>query len=111
MQSRPARPSVSSTPHDGVRHDAAAAGQRRAPGTLDVRGVAWYNPPQKSLIGMVPGLMALVLVMPALALSLALTREKELGSFEGLAATPIADWNTAGQNDHVYGFCLLSVLP
>ena len=61
----------------------------RAPERIDVRGIAWYNPPLKSLMGMVPGLMALVLTLPALAFALSLTREKELGSFEGLASTPI----------------------
>jgi hypothetical protein len=56
---------------------------------LDVRSRALYNPPLKSLNSMVPGLAAVVLYMPALALALALTREKELGSFEGLSATPV----------------------
>jgi len=60
-----------------------------APELLDVRGLAWYNPPLKSLNSMVPGLMALVLTMPALAFAMSLSREKELGSFEGLASTPI----------------------
>jgi ribosome-dependent ATPase len=84
----------------------------RAPGTLDVRGVAWYNPPLKSLVSMVPGLMALVLVMPALALSMSLTREKELGSFEGLAATPIQGLEyLLGKLLTYMGFGLLSVLP
>jgi len=61
----------------------------RAVETVDVRSVAWYNPPLKSLTSMVPGLMALVLTMPALSYALSLAREKELGSFEGLASTPI----------------------
>ena len=62
-----------------------------APATgLDVRGRAWYNPDLKSLIGMVPGLMAVVLCMPALAVALALAREKEVGSFEALIATPLS---------------------
>jgi ABC-2 type transport system permease protein len=58
-------------------------------GMLDTRLIAWYNPSIKSLYSMVPGLIAVVLIMPALALALAFAREKELGSFEGLAATPI----------------------
>jgi ABC-type Na+ efflux pump permease subunit len=84
----------------------------RVPGTLDVRSLAWYNPPQKSLMSMVPGLMALVLVMPALALALSLTREKELGSFEGLAATPIRGLEyLLGKLLTYMGFGLLSTLP
>ena len=49
----------------------------------------WYNPQLKSQISMVPALMGIVLSLPALALSLSLTREKELGTLEGLMATPI----------------------
>jgi ABC-type multidrug transport system permease subunit len=56
---------------------------------IDVRSEAWYNPALKSLVSMVPGLAAIVLCMPALALALALTREKEVGSFESLIATPV----------------------
>ncbi|MCP4541634.1 MAG: ABC transporter permease [Chloroflexi bacterium] len=50
---------------------------------------AWYNETLKSLVSMVPGMMALILCMPALALALALTREKEMGSFETLIVTPV----------------------
>ncbi|MCD6289532.1 MAG: ABC transporter permease [Anaerolineae bacterium] len=49
-----------------------------------------YNPGLKSLVSMVPGLLAVVLVMPALALALALTREKEVGTFETLITTPVS---------------------
>ena len=58
-------------------------------GGLDLRIVARYNPTLKTLISMVPGLGAIVLSMPALGLALALAREKETGSFEGLIATPV----------------------
>jgi ABC-2 type transport system permease protein len=58
-------------------------------GGLDLRTESRYNRALKSLVSMVPGLMAVVLSMPALALALALTREKETGSFESLIATPI----------------------
>lgn len=56
---------------------------------FDLRSRAWYNATLKSLISMVPGLLGVVLALPALALSLALTREKELGTLEALMATPI----------------------
>ncbi|NIV27996.1 MAG: ABC transporter permease, partial [Anaerolineae bacterium] len=39
---------------------------------------------------MVPGLLAIVLIMPTMALALALTREKETGTLEGLLATPVS---------------------
>ncbi len=50
---------------------------------------AWYNESLESLVSMTPGMMAVILSMPALALALALTREKETGSFEQLIATPV----------------------
>ena len=56
---------------------------------LQVESRLWYNPASKALISMVPGLAAIVLVLPALALALALTREKETGTFEGLISTPL----------------------
>jgi ABC-2 type transport system permease protein len=56
---------------------------------LDVVDRAWYNEALKSLVSMVPGLLAVILCMPALAFALALAREKEMGSFESLIATPV----------------------
>jgi len=67
---------------------APTADQPPAP-RLEVRSRAWYNPTLESLISMVPGLVAVVLQMPALALALALSREKESGSFESLITTPV----------------------
>ncbi len=70
----------------------AARFQVQAPiavGGLSLRSEAWYNPTLKSLVSMVPGLVAVVLCMPAVALALALAREKEVGSFEGLITTPV----------------------
>ncbi|MBN1179742.1 MAG: ABC transporter permease [Anaerolineae bacterium] len=69
---------------------AAACETCRSPsGGLELITDARYNPTLKSLISMVPGLMAIVLCMPALALALALAREKETGSFESLITTPV----------------------
>lgn len=56
---------------------------------VDVTRRAWYNTALKSLHSMAPGLLAVVLFMPAMAVTLALAREKETGSFEGLIATPV----------------------
>jgi ABC-2 type transport system permease protein len=60
------------------------------PAAVIVRTQAWYNPGQESLFSMVPGLLAIVLIMPTLALTLALTREREAGTLEGLVATPLS---------------------
>jgi ABC-type multidrug transport system permease subunit len=70
---------------------AASLKPRQSEGGLnfEVRSRACYNETLKSLISMVPGLMAVILCMPALALALALTREKETGSLENLIATPV----------------------
>jgi ABC-2 type transport system permease protein len=57
---------------------------------LQMSTQAWYNAGLQSLLSMVPGLLAIVLVMPTMALALALTREKETGTLEGLLATPVS---------------------
>ncbi len=56
---------------------------------IEIADRSWYNESLKSLVSMTPGLLAIIMCMPALALALALTREKETGSFEGLIATPV----------------------
>jgi ABC-2 type transport system permease protein len=57
---------------------------------VKVLSQAWYNAGLESLLSMVPGLLAIVLIMPAMALALALSRETETGTLEGLLATPIS---------------------
>ena len=59
------------------------------PPPVVVRTLVWYNPDLRSANSQVPALLAIVLILPAMAVALAITREKELGSFEGLAATPV----------------------
>jgi ABC-2 type transport system permease protein len=56
---------------------------------IEIRTQAWYNAGLESLHSMVPGLLAIVLVMPTMAFALAMTREQETGTLEGLIATPI----------------------
>ncbi len=81
-------------------------------GTIEARNLAWYNPSIKSLFSIVPGLIAVVLTMPALAFAISLTREKELGSFEGLASTPIRGLEyLVGKMITYVGFGLLSLIP
>jgi len=57
---------------------------------IDLRVRTWYNPSLKSVVGMVPALIALVLTLPAVSVSLAIAREKEQGTFEQLIATPLS---------------------
>lgn len=68
---------------------AKLGGRTGAAPAFQVRSRAWYNDSLKSQISMVPGLLGIVLSLPALALTLSLTREKELGTLEGLMATPL----------------------
>lgn len=74
-----------------------------SPDGLAIEDRAWYNNALKSLDSMVPGLLAVVLSMPALALALALAREKELGSFEGLVVTPVRGLEYLGGKLLTYG--------
>ena len=70
-----------------LKNNAPGAGTARQ--GIDVNSRAWYNGTLDSLVSMVPGIVAVIQCMPALALALAFTREKETGSFEGLMATPV----------------------
>jgi ABC-2 type transport system permease protein len=56
---------------------------------IQLRMRTWYNPTLKPIIGWVPGLIAIVLGMPAVAATLALTAEKEKGTLEALITTPV----------------------
>lgn len=73
-----------------VAHQLAGAGlatDRLLP--IDLRLRAWYNPSLRFTVSMIPALVGIVLSVPAMAASLALAREREWGTLEGLIATPI----------------------
>lgn len=57
---------------------------------IDLRIRAWYNPSLRYTVSMIPALVGVVLAVPAMAASLALAREREWGTLEGLIATPIS---------------------
>lgn len=48
-----------------------------------------YNPDLKPIVGTMPGMIGMALSFMGVAVCAALTREKELGTYEGLVATPI----------------------
>jgi ABC-2 type transport system permease protein len=53
----------------------------------------WFNPDLKSAYYMVPGVVALVLMLITMTLtSLGVVREKEIGTLEQLMVTPIKSW-------------------
>ncbi len=56
---------------------------------VDVRTRYWFNENLTSQYSMVPGLMALVLILPGMAVALGVTREKETGTMETLVTTPV----------------------
>ncbi|MGI5816623.1 MAG: ABC transporter permease [Armatimonadota bacterium] len=64
---------------------------RMAAAPLEVQTRALYNPELKTVTFIVPGLIAIIMTMlAALLTSGCIVREREAGSFEGLAASPIA---------------------
>ncbi len=56
---------------------------------IDLRIRTWYNPNLEANVDMIPGLLSMVLGMPAMTVALTLAREREHGTFEQLLATPI----------------------
>ena len=53
----------------------------------------WYNPELKSSVYMVPGVICLILLITTLVLtSMAITKERELGTLEQLIVSPIKPW-------------------
>lgn len=71
--------------------DALQATTASAPsGLVELRSRAWYNPDLKSRYYNVPGVVAVVLLMTSLLLtSMAVVREREIGTMEQLMVTPI----------------------
>jgi ABC-2 type transport system permease protein len=57
---------------------------------IDLRLSTWYNPSMRFAVGIIPALVAVVMSMPAMAATLAITREREQGTLEGLIATPVS---------------------
>ena len=53
----------------------------------------WFNPQLESRFFMIPGIVALLLLMVTTNLSsMAIVREQEVGTLEQLSVTPIARW-------------------
>jgi ABC-2 type transport system permease protein len=75
-----------------VRRTAVRAGIQVDEATLapiELRIRTWYNPTLEAVIGFLPALIAMVMAMPAVTTTMALTREKEHGTLEQLITTPI----------------------
>jgi len=57
---------------------------------IDLRVHTWFNPSLKPRNDLIPGLISMVLGMPALSVALTLAHEREHGTLEQLMATPIS---------------------
>ena len=57
---------------------------------LDLRIQTWFNPDLKPRNDVIPGLISMVLGLPALSVALTLAHEREHGTLEQLLATPIS---------------------
>jgi ABC-2 type transport system permease protein len=79
----------------GYSQDLAAAAMPGQPNTPLVRSEirVWFNPRLESRDFMIPGIIALLLLVVTTNLSaMAIVREKEVGTFEQLSVTPLARW-------------------
>ena len=57
---------------------------------IDLRIQTWYNPDMKSKVSIIPGLISMVLGLPAMSVALSLAREREHGTMEQVIVTPIS---------------------
>ena len=68
-------------------------GSARQPGRVELRSRAWFNDNLESRNYFVPGVMAVVVTLVTLLLtSMAVVREKEIGTMEQIMVTPITPW-------------------
>jgi ABC-2 type transport system permease protein len=73
---------------DLARRDGAGA-----VGSIDLVPRVWYNPDLKSRWFYVPAILAMVLMLVTMILpSMAVVREKEIGTLEQLIVTPVRSW-------------------
>ena len=76
-----------------AREVAAANGRGRAAPLVSADVRVWFNPQLESRDFMIPGIVALLLLVITTNLSsMAIVREKELGTLEQLNVTPLARW-------------------
>jgi ABC-2 type transport system permease protein len=71
----------------------AASGGVDAGRAIDARVRVWFNPQLESRFFMIPGVLALLLLLVTANLAaMAIVREKELGTLEQLNVTPLRRW-------------------
>jgi ABC-2 type transport system permease protein len=71
---------------------------------IDARIRVWFNPQLESRFFMIPGVLALVLLLVTANLAaMAIVREKEVGTLEQLNVTPLQRWELIGGKLLPYG--------
>jgi ABC-2 type transport system permease protein len=56
---------------------------------IDLRVRTWYNPSLEPRVALIPGLISMMLGMPALSVALTLAHEREHGTLEQIMVTPV----------------------
>jgi ABC-2 type transport system permease protein len=78
---------------DILRMDPALGGPLRDITVVSAEPRFWYNPDMESAVYIVPGIVALILLIITVFLtSMGIVREKEIGTLEQLLVTPIRSW-------------------
>jgi ABC-2 type transport system permease protein len=107
-----ARGLVAGYGRDLVAERALAAGRGRTEPLVTAEIRVWFNPGLESRDFMIPGIIALLLLVITTNLSsMAIVREKEVGTLEQLNVTPLARWELiAGKLLPYAGIGLLDVV-
>jgi ABC-2 type transport system permease protein len=83
-----------------ILRDLPASTPRDSPPPLDVRVLRHYNPEVVSAYNIVPGLLGVILTMTMVLMTgLAMTRERERGTFENLLSTPATPFEAHDRED------------
>jgi ABC-2 type transport system permease protein len=85
---------VSGAGAEPVGGSQSAASRRPSPlGRIELVPRVWYNPDLKSRWFYVPAVLAMVLILVTMMLpSMAVVREKEIGTLEQISVTPLRPW-------------------
>ena len=89
---------------DSGRLKPSTSDQGPAAGAIDPRIRVWFNPQLESRHFMIPGVLALILlVVTANLAAMAIVREKEVGTLEQLNVTPLRRWELIAGKLMPYG--------
>jgi ABC-2 type transport system permease protein len=93
-----------------VTHDMAPQMPTTLPVTFDTRML--FNPSMRTPVFLVPAVMCMILCLLAVILtSMAISREKELGTFETLIAAPVQTWEVLVGKTLPYALLAMADVP